>query len=206
MSHISRRNFLVGSSALVGASLLNKNISFANEKAPSMDTLEAIATRRSVRSYTDQKVSEEQIQTILKAAMQAPSAHNKQPWEFVVVTEKEKIANVTPNIAKYAPYAKNAPLAILTCYDSQKEKSIAYGMQDLGAVNQNILLAVHALGLGAVWTGVTPEDEKEVAAWKEYFKLPAHIIPVSYVLIGYAKKQPEQKYYYAEAKVHRNEW
>ncbi len=117
--------------------------------------LKAIHSRRSIRKFEDKAVSEENIKDILSAAMMAPSAGNAQPWQFVVVDDRDKL-NAVPDINEYAAMAKNAPLGILVCGDLSLEKYAGYWVQDCSAAIQNLLLATHAKGLGAVWTGIHP--------------------------------------------------
>ena len=124
-----------------------------------MDTLDAIHTRRSIRTYLDQPVSEELIQKLLAAAMQAPSARNQQPWQFMVIDGRAllaKIATFVPNVAM----AGKAPLAILVCGDLSLEKSEGYWVVDCAAAVENMLLAAHALGLGAVSCGIYPREAR----------------------------------------------
>jgi nitroreductase len=125
-----------------------------------MDAIEAILGRRSIRSYTDKPVAKETVQQLLEAAMAAPSAGNQQPWHFVVVDDRallEKITTVHP----YAQMAKSAQLGILVCGDLSLEMHQGYWVQDCAAATENLLVAAHALGLGAVWTGVHPRSERE---------------------------------------------
>ena len=124
-----------------------------------MDTIEAIHSRRSIRKYEDRPVSPESVQKLLASAMQAPSARNQQPWQFVVIDDRRllgQIGQMNPN----AQMAQRAPLAILICGDLRQEKSEGYWVVDCAAAAQNMLLAAHALGLGAVWTGVYPREER----------------------------------------------
>ena len=116
-----------------------------------MDTLTAIHTRRSIRKYTDQPVTPEQVRTLLAAAMAAPSAGNQQPWQFVVVTDKDLLAQVGL-LHPHVHMAPKAPLGILVCGDTRAEKYAGYWVVDCSAAVQNLLLAAHDLGLGAVWT------------------------------------------------------
>ena len=205
MQNISRRLFLTGASAVCGLtamSLLPKNIQAQTQ----MSALDAIMTRRSVRSFTDEAVSNEQIEIILKAAMQAPSAGNRQPWEFVVVTDKELIKGTkTSGIAK-TKATETAPLAILLCFDDNKEKFDDTALEDMGTAGQNILLSAHAIGLGAVWTNVGVDNDENQKAWQKYFKLPEHIKPSAFILIGTPKANPKPKNNFNPEKIHNNYW
>ncbi len=121
-----------------------------------------ILQRTSVRSYEDRPVEKEKIEKMLRAAMAAPTAMNKQPWHFVVVDQR----NVLDALAGANPYAKmlkKAPLAIVVCGNT--DKMIEGGgrdfwIQDASAATENMLLAAHAMGLGAVWTGAYPSEER----------------------------------------------
>ncbi len=151
-----------------------------------MDALEVIFNRRSVRKYKSDEVSDEQINILLKAAMLAPSAKNMQPWEFIVVKSQETrnaIANAHPNAAM----VKDAPVAIVVCGDTQKEAFAGYWQQDCSAATQNILLSAHALGLGTVWTGVYPKPDRHESI-RKMFNIPAHIIPLCVIAVGYANQ------------------
>ena len=156
--------------------------------------VENIMTRTSIRNYTDQAISADTIETLLRAGMAAPTAVNKQPWHFVAVTDKEKLsglATANPN----AGMAAKAPLAIVVCGDMTKALEgggRAFWIQDCSAATENILLAAHALGLGAVWTGTYPNEER-VAAVSEVMKLPEYIIPLCTIVIGYPAESPAPK-------------
>jgi nitroreductase len=167
-----------------------------------MDTMEALLTRRSVRQFEDKPVPEEMIRQILEAAMMAPSAINEQPWQFVVTTERERLDAVA-DIHAYVKMVLQAPVGILVCGDLTKEKYPGYWVQDCSAAMQNLLLAAHALGLGAVWTGIHPMEER-VAAYRTLFELPEHIVPLGFVPIGWPTKQPKSPSRFQEERVHYN--
>ncbi len=145
-----------------------------------------IMTRSSVRSYQDKPVENDKIEKLLRAGMAAPTAVNRQPWHFVVVRDKatlNAIAEATPN----ARMAKGAPLAIVVCGDMSKEKDDPvreFWSQDASAATENILLAAHGMGLGAVWTGTYP-DKARCSAVSKLLDLPEHIIPFCTIVIGY---------------------
>jgi nitroreductase len=147
-----------------------------------MDAFEALMTRRSVRAYTDEPVSDEQVQTILAAGMQAPSANNRQPWHFVVLRRRERL-NALAEVLPFGKMLAQAPLGIVVCADAGLQPNAGYWTQDCAAATQNILLACHALGLGAVWIGVYPRDER-VAALRELLSLPAAVTPLCAIAVG----------------------
>ncbi|GAI64259.1 unnamed protein product [marine sediment metagenome] len=168
-----------------------------------MDAMEAILTRRSIRKYTKQPVSDEVLKELVEAAMCAPSAGNQQPWCFVVIKDR-KILNEIPKYHPYAQMLKEAPVAVFVCcdWDSQLE---GYGVQDCSAATQNMLLAAHAKGLGAVWLGIYPAEPR-VTLTKKLLNLPERIIPISLISIGYpAEQRPRQDRYRAD-RVHYNQW
>ena len=171
-----------------------------------MDTLQAIHTRRSIRTYIDQPVPDELIQKLLAATMQAPSACNQQPWQFIVIDDRAiltKIPTFMPNAAMVA----NAPLAILVCGDLHMhvEKSEGYWVLDCAAAVENMLLAAHALGLGAVWCGVYPRD-KRMDDLRQLVGLPKNVIAHSLVVLGYAAEQVPAEDRYRPERVHHNRW
>jgi len=168
-----------------------------------MDAMEVILTRRSIRKYTKQPVSAEVLKELLEAGMCAPSAGNRQPWCFVVIKDR-KILNEIPKYHPYAQMLKEAPVAILVCCESNLELK-GLGVEDCSAATQNILLAAHAKGLGAVWLGISAAGG-EAAATKKLLNLPEHIIPISLISIGYpAEQKPRQDRYRAD-RVHYNQW
>ena len=162
--------------------------------------LDIINSRRSVRKFKTDPVSEQDLTDILEAAMNAPSAGNEQAWQFVVLQGEtlQKYLAINNN----AP--KGAPVGILVCQDLQAEKYAGFAVQDCAAATQNILLAVHAKGLGSVWTAVFPQN---VADTRTLLALPEQITPFAFVPIGYPAATPANKASrYAAARVHHNKW
>ena len=160
------------------------------KKGEKQDTSEVVLNnileRTSIRSYQDQSVEEEKIEKLLRAGMAAPTAKNKQPWHFVVVTDKsllQKLSKVNP----YAEMVARAPLAIVVCGDMTKAldgNAREFWVQDCSAASENILLAATGLGLGAVCTGTYPSEER-CAAVSEVLGLPEFLIPLNTIAIGY---------------------
>ncbi len=164
--------------------------------------LDTIFARRSIRRYTQEPVDEQIIEMLLKAAMAAPSASNRQPWQFVVVTEREAL----DGLAESHPYGKmlfDAPLCIAVCGDVAESEH--YWVQDCCAATENLLLAATARGLGAVWLGVYPR-EKRVAAIRERLHLPDHITPLNLISIGHPAEEKQPRTQYDETRVHRERW
>lgn len=160
----------------------------------SQAVIDNILTRTSVRQYQDKPVEEDKITTLLRAGMAAPSAVNKQPWFFYAVSNKatlEALAEANPNAKAVA----SAPLAIVVCGDTAKALegvSQAFWIQDASAATENILLAAHGLGLGAVWTGTYPKQERCDAVAK-VLDMPENLIPFCTIAIGYPAEAPTPK-------------
>lgn len=169
-----------------------------------MDIFTALHTRRSIRAYTDQPVTGEQIRIMLDAAMIAPSAGNARPWEYIVVDDKDLLAKV-PAINPYAGMAPKAPVSIVICGNTQAEKYKGFWVQDCSAAVENLLLAATGLGLGTVWTGIYPLEDR-VTGFRQLLKLPEHIIPLALIVVGHPASAPERKSRFEEEKVHRNRW
>jgi len=169
-----------------------------------MDTMEAIMTRRSVRRFENKSVADDVLRQILKAAMQAPSAGNQQQWDFIVITEKNMLSEI-PRINANASMARIAPLAVLVTADLSREKHPGYWVIDCSAAVQNMLIAAHALGVGAVWTGVYPVAER-VEGFKKLFNLPENIIPHSLVVMGYPLETPKPQDRFNLNLIHNNAW
>ena len=169
-----------------------------------MDTLDAIRTRRSIRTYLDRPVPEELIQKLLVAAMQAPSARNQQPWQFVVIDDRAILARI-PKVMPNAGMAGSAPLAILVCGDLGLEQSEGYWVVDCAAAVENMLLAAHALGLGAVWCGVYPREPR-MEGLRQLVGLPQNVVAHSLVVIGYPAEQVQPEDRYRSERVRRNHW
>jgi len=167
--------------------------------------MDAIFTRRSVRRFTAQSVSEESITKVLAAAMAAPSAGNEQPWHFIVVKEKAALKKVS-ECSPYARAAQDAPVCIVVCGDLSLDKyKGAYWVQDCSAAVENMLLEVQNLGLGAVWLGVYPEEER-VGFLKRYFSLPEHVIPFAAIPIGFPAQTLPPADRYDPKRVHQEKW
>ena len=156
-----------------------------------MGVLEAIKERRSIRAYTDEKVSEEDVERLIEAARWAPSAGNIQPWAFVVVKEvetKRKLSSATLN----QTLIQEAPVVIVVCADLTRSSRVygsrgekLYSLQDTAAATENILLAAQELGLATCWVGAFHEDEVAKAV-----KAPKNMRPVAMVAVGYPAERP----------------
>lgn len=166
--------------------------------------MKEIFERRSIRKYTGKDVSDESIKELLKAAMSAPSAGNQQPWDFIVVKDRT-VLNEIPKVHPYAQMLKEAPVAIIVCGVLEREKHVGYWMQDCAAAIENILIEAQFLGLGSVWLGVYPREDR-VDGLKKLFEIPENVIPLAVISIGYPAESKEASQRYDEKKIHLNKW
>jgi nitroreductase len=169
-----------------------------------MDTFEAIISRRSIRHFSDESIDQEMIQKLLIAAMQAPSARNTQSWCFIVIDDQTILKEI-PKFHPYADMLREAPLAIAICGDYKIEESVEYLALNCAAATENILLAAHSFGLGAVWLGIHPR-KKRVKGLKELLNLPEYILPISLVAIGHPTEQKSKINRFDPHKIRYNQW
>jgi nitroreductase len=168
--------------------------------------LDLIFGRRSIRVYSPGDISEAELTRVLEAAMAAPSAMTKDPWRFVVVRDRQKLAR----LAEGLPGGKMLPacaLAIVVCGDLEAafEQNISYLLQDCSAATENLLLAAHALGLGACWVGVHPA-EAGIRKVRELCVLPSSIVPVAVIALGRPGEQLEPRSRYRAESVRQENW
>ena len=169
-----------------------------------MDVLEALRTRRSIRKYTKEEIPEGDIRKIIEAGMSGPSAANSQPWHFIIIKSRS-ILNEIPKASPYAQMAKDAAIAIVVCGDLKLDRVPQFWQQDCSIAAQNILLAAHSLGYGAVWTGAYPMEDR----YKNLQKLlgiPLSIIPLAVIPIGKPAEKKEGNKPYLEDRVHIDKW
>jgi nitroreductase len=169
-----------------------------------MDALNTLLSRRSIRKYTEEPVSESDLQDVIKAAMEAPSAGNEQPWHFVIINDR-KVLDQIPAFHPHSQMVKSAPVAILICGDLDKEKHKGYWTQDCSAATQNMLLAVHTKGLGGVWVGVYPRDER-VEGFRKLLNIPGNVIPFALVPIGHPAEEKPPGGRFDPSRIHTNLW
>ncbi|MFI3261474.1 MAG: nitroreductase family protein [Rikenellaceae bacterium] len=163
---------------------------------------DAIMTRSSVRSYTSQPVEQDKIEKLLRAGMAAPTAGNRQPWEFIVVKNRA-ILDEFPAIIPGAHMAAKAQVAIVVVGSPAKALMPEYWVQDCSAATENILLAAHGMGLGAVWCGAYPNNELDrVGQMSELLSLPDGTIALSIIVVGYPDSEPIIKDKWDVDKVH----
>ena len=179
----------------------------ATKSSDAQTVIDNIMTRTSIRQYTDEPVSPQDVETLLRAGMAAPTAVNAQPWHFVAITDKDKLKELSATNRR-GRMIEQAALAIVVCGDMDKAmqgKGQAYWIQDCSAATENILLAAHGLGLGAVWTGLYPMDER-VAATAAVLKLPENLVPLCTIVIGHPAESPTPKDKWKPANVSYNEF
>lgn len=169
-------------------------------------TLAPLFARRSVRKYQDKPVPASLIQDVLDAAMAAPSANAKDPWEIVVVQQPDLLAQIAAGL----PYGKmliGAPVGFVICGDLQRVNGqhLSYLLQDCSACIENLLLALSMLGLGGVWLGVHPREDR-IAHLKTLFQLPEHILPIGAIAAGYPAESHPPRTRFDAARVHHERW
>jgi nitroreductase len=169
-----------------------------------VDAIETIMTRRSIRRYTRQAVPDTVVHELLAAGMNAPSAGNQQPWQFIVIADPELRAAI-PAFHPYAQMVPEAPVAIMVCGDLRLETYTGYWVQDCSAATQNILLAAHAKGLGAVWVGIYPKEDR-VKRLQELLGLPPQVIPLALIPLGIPAERIPPARRYDPSRIHRDRW
>ncbi len=169
-----------------------------------MDTLEAIATRRSIRKYTSEAVPPENVSRLLDALFVAPSAMDARPWHFVLVDDRATLRALGRGMP-HCEMLLEAPLGILICGDPSLERAPGFWPQDCSAAAQNLLLAAHALGLGAVWVGLYPMEER-VETVRRALGVPAPVIPFALIAIGQPAERLPPENRRDPKKLHRNRW
>lgn len=170
------------------------------------ETLRLIKNRRSVRSYLDKAVSEEDLKILIKSGMAAPSAVDMRPWDFVVVKKKSTLKA----LADVMPFGKMLPgagAAVVVCGGPEKSVPDApeFWVQDCSAASENILLAAESMGLGAVWLGVYPVKER-IEGVRKILNIPENVVPLNILSIGYPKGLEKPKDKFEMEKIHRERW
>jgi nitroreductase len=166
--------------------------------------LDIILSRRSIRKYHSQEVDRSDIDRILAAGDAAPCAMGRRSWHFIVINER----SVLDRIPEFHPYSRmvlGAPLAILVCADTGIEPKEGYWVQNCSAATENILLGARSRGLGSVWLGVYPREER-ISGMRQLVDLPEHVIPFSIVVIGHPAEVKEPYKGYDRERVHFEKW
>jgi nitroreductase len=169
-----------------------------------MEVLETIFTRRCICRFTAEPVTDKELDTVLRAGFQAPSAHNGQPWEFIIIKDKEKFER----ISKFHPYAKMVPQAqvcVIVCGNENRQKTTGFMIEDCSAAIENMLLAAHGMNLGAVWCGLYPVP-KLTKEMKKLCSLPDFVIPVGMIVLGHKGEEKAPTDRYDAAKIHSEIW
>jgi len=166
-----------------------------------MELKEVLLKRRSVRKFTEELISDEMIEELLHAAMSGPSACNKKPWDFYVITNPQKLEELKVS----SMFTKmSSPLAVVVCGDLSRAlplKMAEYWIQDCSAATENILLRATDLGLGAVWCGIYPQ-KKAIEKVQKILEIPKTQIPLNLIFIGHPAEEPEARDQYEEKRVH----
>ncbi len=163
-----------------------------------------VLARRSIRAYTAAPVGDDHVEALLRAAMAAPSAGNQQPWRFIAIRDAETLRAV-PSVHPYAAMLEHAPLALVVCGVEDDLRWPRFWVQDCAAATQNILIEAQILGLGAVWLGVYPLEER-VQGLRELLGVPEEVIPFAVVPVGHAAKHKPPADRYDPRRVHFERW
>jgi nitroreductase len=169
-----------------------------------MDAMEAILTRRSVRTYKNKKISDELIRELIEAGISAPSAGNQQPWQFIVLDDHKLIEKITG----FHPYSSMLPGAqriIIVCGDLELETNKGFWIQDCSAATENILIAARAKGLGSCWLGLYPREDRVIGI-RNLLNIPDKIIPLSLISLGYPAVKQDKVNRYNKSRIHKNKW
>ncbi|WP_185966852.1 MULTISPECIES: nitroreductase family protein [Clostridium] len=169
-----------------------------------LDVISAISTRKSIRKYTEQTITDKELNTILNAGFCAPSAKNKRPWNFIVVKNKDQLMELS-KININGKMLQNANCCIIVCGDKILQGTKELLIADCSASTQNMLLASHGLGIGAVWCGVIQNSDWRKQIVKQ-FKLPESIIPISVISLGYPKEIRKSESRFDLSKIHNEIW
>ena len=161
-----------------------------------------IFSRRSIRKYTSESVQDEHVQRMLEAAMAAPSASNRKPWHFIVIKNRKTLDALAETL-QYGKMLHEAPLCIAVCGDTALSER--FWIQDCSAATENILLTATALGLGSVWIGVYPNEDR-VKSITELLKIPKGTVPLNLISIGHPAETKEARTQFDKMRVHLEEW
>ena len=169
-----------------------------------MDILEGILTRRSIRRYTDEIIPLDKAEELIKYGMYAPSARNCQPWHFILLNNQETFLKIE-EFQPHTKMLKHAQWGIVVCGDEQLAHTPEYWHVDCAAATENILLAAHGMGYGAVWLGIYPRTER-VEAMKELLNLPPNINAFAVIAVGCSEQQVQQPERFQPERIHYNVW
>ncbi len=162
-------------------------------------------TRRSIRKYTDRPVPDQVVEQLLRAAMAAPSAGNQQPWRFVVIRDRTALESVSANLTLWDHGPRGPACGADLRRPRRTSVTRASGCRTAAAATQNLLIAAHALGLGAVWLGIYPREER-VAHLRSLCSVPDRVVPFALVAVGHPAEQPVPADRFEQARVHLDTW
>jgi nitroreductase len=166
--------------------------------------LDLILTRRSIRQFSDAPVDDQVVTELLNAAMAAPSAGNQQPWHFIVIRSHDLLDQI-PKVHPHAKMVEGAQLAVLVCGDLSLEVHKGFWIQDCSAATENLLLAANAKGLGAVWVGVYPREDRMLGL-RGLLGIPEQAVPFALIPIGYPLEPKEPAQRFNPERIHRDKW
>lgn len=167
-------------------------------------TTDPVMDRRSIRKYTAEPVDDATVERLLQAAMSAPSAGNQQPWQFVVIRDRQ-LSDRIPSVHPYSAMVPQAPVSILVCGEPESCKWPQYWVQDCSAATENILVEARSLGLGTVWLGVHPLEER-VEGLRSLLGIPRQVVPFALVPVGHPAEEKPPSSRYDARRVHRDGW
>jgi nitroreductase len=169
-----------------------------------MNALQALHTRQSIRQYTSDPVEDRLVNEVLTAGMMAPSAGNERPWQFIVIRHRNTLKAISAH-HPYASVVEKAPMAILVCGDLVYDNYDGYWVQDCAAAVENMLVAAHALGLGSVWIGLYPREQR-VADIRAILTLPEHVVPMAVLPLGYPAETRAKEERFDKTRIHYDRW
>lgn len=177
-----------------------------NDASAGAHAIHLIFARRSIRVFSPGAITEEEVLTLLKAAMAAPSAMSKDPWRFVTVRDRQTLGRLKESLPG-GGMLPTADMAVVVCgdLDAAFQNHASYLLQDCSAATENLLLAAQALGIGACWVGIHPL-ESAIQTVRGLLNLPANVVPLSAIALGRPGEQPEPRTRYNAAFVHRERW
>lgn len=170
--------------------------------------IDAVLSRRSIRKYTERRLSDDDIRLLLTAAMSAPSCVNSRDWSFIVVTDRDMLCRMADGNGRPAEPLRGAAAGILVCGDLSRafQKAVEYWVIDCAIAAENICIAAQAMGIGSVWLGTWPQMDR-VKNQSDLFSLPEHIVPHSIIALGYADEEPAPRTcVYEPSRVHFDRW
>jgi nitroreductase len=163
-----------------------------------------VLLRTSVNDFTEEPVSDEVVDGLLRAAMSGPTTGDQRPWHFVVIRD-QAVRNKVPEIHRFAHLVPRAPVALLVCGDETLQRDRGFWVQDCAAATENILLEAERRGLGAIWLGIYP-IEGLVQAFRRLINVPQHAVPFSLVALGYPVERGRTVSQYDGSRVHIDIW